>query len=86
MVTPTRGPPSRSGSTAPHKVSLKSALVLVFVTDWSLLLVAAGKVPLSPNTGAPMGRELIPNHTFRRIIEMIQKGQLAQMKRPAVEK
>jgi hypothetical protein len=54
--------------------------------DEPVFVVAAGKVPLSPNTGLPMDTDLKPNHFARRMIGMIKDGSLSHMKPPAVGK
>jgi hypothetical protein len=48
-----------------------------------MLVVTAGKVPLSPKTGLPMGTDLMPNHTFRQLLARLQED---LPKRPAVRK
>jgi hypothetical protein len=59
---------------------------MILLGEAHKLLVAAGKVPLSPNTGLPMDTDLKPNHLARRLIAMIKEGSLPQFKPPAVGK
>jgi hypothetical protein len=57
-----------------------------YLSERRACCVTAGKAPLSPKTGLPMGTELVPNHTFRQILAIVRAGLLCPAKGPASKK